>query len=227
MNRIGLISYGIYLPAGVETAEDAAVRAGLDVEQVHDLGIIRKVMPEPDDQPATMARKAALDAFSKTSEVRPDDVDVVIWIGEEYKDYIAQTASIRLQEELGCRNAFAFDLVGQGITSIVGLRAARDLMIGDPDINVVLLTGGTRNIDLVDYSNPDTHFLLPYSASGTAIILKRNSGQAELIDLAFHVDPDMADEVYVPGGGTEIPFSRDNLNSSLMFFQTPKAGSSG
>jgi 3-oxoacyl-[acyl-carrier-protein] synthase-3 len=29
----------------------------------------------------------------------------------------------------------------------------------------------------------------------------------------------MADAVYVPAGGTEIPFSEDNLNSALMYFQ--------
>jgi 3-oxoacyl-[acyl-carrier-protein] synthase-3 len=29
----------------------------------------------------------------------------------------------------------------------------------------------------------------------------------------------MADEVYVPGGGTEIPFDPENVDSELMFFQ--------
>jgi 3-oxoacyl-[acyl-carrier-protein] synthase-3 len=29
----------------------------------------------------------------------------------------------------------------------------------------------------------------------------------------------MADAVYVPAGGTEIPFSEDNLSSALMYFQ--------
>ena len=41
-------------------------------------------------------------------------------------------------------------------------------------------------------------------------------------DIEFTVDCEMADEVYVPGGGTEIPFSADNLNSKIMFFQTPR-----
>ncbi|MFH1136966.1 MAG: hypothetical protein V1816_12900 [Pseudomonadota bacterium] len=222
MDYIGLVTYGYYLPRETETAAAAAARAGLTVEDVLALGLTRKFIPAADDQPVVMAREAARRAFEKTTEVRPENVDAVIWIGEEYKDYIAQTASIRLQEELGCRNAFAFDLVGQGVTSIVGLRAARDLILGDSGINAVLLAGGSRNIDLVDYSNPDTRFLLPYSCSGGAMILKRNAGRARLLNLSFHVDPEMADEVYVPGGGCEIPFTPDNLGSYLMYFHTPR-----
>jgi 3-oxoacyl-[acyl-carrier-protein] synthase-3 len=166
-----------------------------------------------------MAVKAAKHAFEKASGVEPQDIDVVLWTGEEYKDYIAQTASIRLQEEVGCRNAWAFDLIGQGVTSLVGLRMARDLMIGDESVSTVLLAGGTRNVDLIDYTNPDTHFLLAASASGGAFILKRDHPNNHLLETAFCVDAEMADAVYVPAGGTEIPFSEDNLSSELMYFQ--------
>ena len=217
--NLGIVSYGLYLPSGFEDADEMAQRAGLKPEAVRVLGIERKFLPSPNDQPIPMAVKAAKHAFEKASGIAPQDIDVVLWIGEEYKDYIAQTASIRLQEEVGCRNAWAFDLIGQGVTAIVGLRMARDLMIGDESVNSVLLAGGTRNVDLIDYANPDTHFLLAASASGGALILKRDHPENHLIETAFCVDAEMADAVYVPAGGTEIPFSEDNLSSALMYFQ--------
>ena len=219
MNNIGIVSYGLYIPGGFETAKVVAEKSGLSVDAVKALGIERKILPAPDDQPVIMAVKAAKKAFESAKDLNPRDVDVVLWTGEEYKDYIAQTASIRLQEEVGCSNAWAFDLVGQGVTSILGLRVARDLMIADETVNTVLLAGGTRNIDLVDYSNLDTHFLLAYSASGGAILLKRDHDGNHLMNTNFIVDSEMADEVYVPGGGTEIPFSPENLTSKLMFYQ--------
>ncbi|MCX5907228.1 MAG: hypothetical protein NTY64_08575, partial [Deltaproteobacteria bacterium] len=125
------------------------------------------------------------------------EIDVVLWTGEEYKDYICQTASIRLQEEVGARKAWAFDLVGQGVTSLIGLRTARALIIGDPSIHTVLLAGGTRNVDLVNYANPNTRWMLPTSASGAALILRRGHSQNQLLSMATSVDPKMADEVYV------------------------------
>ena len=219
--KIGIVSYGLYFPKEFETAEDVAAKAGLTPQEVMALGIKRKCLPSQDDQPISMAVKAAEEAFQRAGGVQPADVDVVIWTGEEYKDYIAQTASIRLQEETGCRNAWAFDLVGQGVTSIIGLRIARDLMMGDESIDTVLLAGGTRNVDLVDYGNPDTHFLLASSASGGAMLLQRGLGRNKLLTTALTVDEDMADEVFVPGGGTEIPFRPENLASNVMFYRTP------
>ncbi|MFH1091332.1 MAG: 3-oxoacyl-[acyl-carrier-protein] synthase III C-terminal domain-containing protein, partial [Pseudomonadota bacterium] len=218
MTDVGLVSYGLYTPAEFETAAEIAAKAGLTAAEVRALGIEKKCRPSPDDQPIPMAVKAARQAFER-AEMRPEEVDLVLWTGEEYKDYIAQTASIRLQEETGCRRAWAFDLVGQGVTLLVGLRVARDLMIGDESVRIVLLAGGSRNVDLVDYGRPDTRFMLAASASGGAMILKRGHPRNRLLNAAIHVDPDMADEVYVPGGGTEIPFSHNNLGSELMFFQ--------
>ena len=222
--NIGIASYGLYIPAGIETAGEVAAKANLSAEEVIALGIKRKCLPSAEDQPVAMAVKAAKQAFKHAAGIQPVDVDVVIWTGEEYRDYIAQTASIRLQEETGCRKAWAFDLVGQGVTAILGLRVARDLIIGDESVNSVLLAGGTRNLDLVDYANPDTHFLLASSASGGAMLLQRGCGQNRLVAVDFSVDEDMSDEIYVPGGGTENPFSPDNLDTEIMFYQTPHPG---
>jgi 3-oxoacyl-[acyl-carrier-protein] synthase-3 len=220
MTEVGMVGYGLYFPAEFETAAEIASRAGLTLDQVATLGVRRKHRPSPEDQPVAMAVKAALRAFQQAEDISPDDVDVVVYTGEEYKDYIAQTAAIRIQEEVGCRRAFAFDLVEQGVSTVMGLRIARDMMIGDPDVRTVLLAGGTRNTDLVDYRRPDTRFLLPYSASGAAVLLRRDHGRNRLTGLAFHVDPEMADDVFVPGGGTEHPFREDNLASEIMFYRT-------
>ena len=218
---IGIVSYGLYLPERIESAEQIAEIADVTLDEVHRLGIKHRYRPSDDDQPVPMAVKAAQKAFETANHLDPMEVDVVIWTGEEYKDYIAQTPSIRVQEETGCRNAWAFDLVAQSVTLIQGLRLARDLIAGDDGIQTVLLAGGTRNIDLVDCKNPDTRFLLPCSASGGAVIMRRDYNRNTLLDTAFLVDSEMADEVYVPGGGTENPFSPENLNTEAMYFQTP------
>jgi len=217
---LGLVSYGLYLPACFETAEKIAGRSGLSREQVvRELGIEKKCLPAAEDLPVVMAVKAARQALERAREIDPGEIDVVIWSGEEYKDYIAQTAGIRVQEEVGARNAWAFDLIGQGTTSLVGLRTAQALMIGDPAVRTVLLAGGTRNIDLVDYLNPNTRWMLPASASGAALLLRRRHPRNRLLGTAFSVDPQMADEVFVPGGGTVRPFSPEILNTDAMFFQ--------
>lgn len=219
LEPVGLVSFGLFLPEGRQTAAELAAQSGLAVEELTELGLVRRCLPGPKDQPVAMAARAASQALEMTDLVGPKEVDLLLFIGEEYKDYIAQTASIRIQEELGCHQAWAFDLVGQGVTSLVGLRVARDLMIGDRSIRTALLAGGTRNLDLVDPKNPATRFLLPSSASGGAIILRRGHAHNRLREVAFRVDFQMADQVYVPGGGTENPVTLENLGSDQMSFQ--------
>jgi 3-oxoacyl-[acyl-carrier-protein] synthase-3 len=220
---LGLVSYGLYLPTGFETAEEIAGRSGLSRERVvRELGVEKKCLPAAQDLPVVMAVKAARRALERAGEIDPAEIDVVIWTGDEYKDYIAQTAGIRVQEEVGARNAWAFDLIGQGTTLLVGLRTAQSLMIGDPSVRTVLLAGGTRNIDLVDYVNPNTRWMLPASASGAALLLRRRHPRNRLLGTAFSVDPEMADEVIVPGGGTVRPFSPEILNTDAMFFQVAR-----
>jgi 3-oxoacyl-[acyl-carrier-protein] synthase-3 len=218
-SQLGVVSFGLYLPSGFESAEEIAERSGLSRDQVvGELGIEKKYSPSSEDLPVVMAVKAARQALERIREIAPEEIDVVIWTGEEYKDYIAQTASIRIQEEVGARNAWAFDLIGQGTTSLIGLRAAQDLMIGDPTVRTVLLAGGTRDIDLVDPSNPETRWMLPTSASGAALLMRRGHPRNRLLGTGFSVDPEMADEVFVPGGGTVRPFHPDILNTRAMFF---------
>lgn len=221
---IGIPGYGLYVPEAREELEEIAQKTGLDRHGLIELGIRGRIRPSLEEQPIPMAVKAARRAFQAVPSLDPMDVDVVIWTGEEYKDYVAQTAGIRLQEEVGCRHAWAFDLVGQGVTLIQGLRVASDLMRADGEIRTVLLAGGTRNGDLIDDRNPHTRFFLAASASGGAVILRRGEARNVLLDTALQVDPEMADEVYVPGGGTEIPFSPEILGSPLLYYQVRDPG---
>jgi len=152
------------------------------------------------------------------------DVNLVLWSGEEYKDYIAQTASIRLQKEVGATNAWAFDLVGQGTTLVTGLRVAAALMRGDAEIKTVLIAGGSRNCDLVDPANPDTRWLLDCSAAGGAVVLQRGIGKNLLLGFGMDVAADLSDEVAVPAGGTGLPFSLEVLNGPDMYYQVENPG---
>ena len=78
---IGMVSYGLYTPETFETAADLAAKSGLSLDEMKELGIERKCSPSGEDQPVSMAVKAAVQAFERARDVRPEDVDLVIWTG--------------------------------------------------------------------------------------------------------------------------------------------------
>jgi 3-oxoacyl-[acyl-carrier-protein] synthase-3 len=53
------------------------------------------------------------------------------------------------------------------------------------------------------------------------VLLQRGHSANLLQETAFLIDPEMADEVYVPGGGTMYPFSPENLDTEIMYYHTP------
>ena len=79
--NIGIVSYGLYTPETFETAADLAAGTGLTLEEVRELGIERKCCPSREDQPVTMAVKAAKQALERAGDLSPEDVDLVIWTG--------------------------------------------------------------------------------------------------------------------------------------------------
>lgn len=124
------------------------------------MGIKKKVMPASEkDHPISTGVEASRVALERGG-VDPEDVDLVIWAGEEYKEHPIITAGIKLQHEVGARNAWAFDISQRCGTMIVGLKLAKDMIIANDDINVVLVAAGYRNCDLINYQN---HRTRPYA----------------------------------------------------------------
>jgi 3-oxoacyl-[acyl-carrier-protein] synthase-3 len=64
------------------------------------MGIVRKCRADATMHPGEMAVRAAKKVLKG---IDPLSVDLVIWTGSEYKDYIVWTAGIYVQRELGLK----------------------------------------------------------------------------------------------------------------------------
>lgn len=208
-----LRALGLYLPAPRQTAADIATASGIPEAVVRDkMGIVEKPVPGPDDHPNEMAMRAARTAFAR-SGLSPESVDVVISITEEYQDYLLQSAGIAAAHALGCHRAWAYDLGQRCGAAVLALKQARELLITDPDIQTVLILGGYRNGDLVDYQDHATRFLFNLSAGGAAALVTRDGPGFELLGSAIEVDGSFAGDVLIPVGGTREPVTPENVHN--------------
>ena len=119
---------------------------------------------------------AAKQAIDKAG-IDPLEIDLVIYIGEEHKEYPLWTAGIKLQEAVGALNAWAFDVALRCGTTVMALKVAKAMMIADPRFKRFLLAGGYRNVDFIDYDNPRTRFMFNLGAGGGAILLKKGHNE--------------------------------------------------
>ncbi|MEZ4402887.1 MAG: 3-oxoacyl-ACP synthase [Kofleriaceae bacterium] len=204
---VGVMSLATYIPTPRMTAADLAAATGIGADVIETkFGIRAKPVPGPDDHPCEMGARAARTALAR-AEVDPLEIDVVISISEEYKEHPLMVSGIKLQQLVGARNAWAVDVAQRCCTTIAGLTLARALMQSDPRVRTVLLAGGYRNGDLIDYRNPRVSFMYALAAGGGAIVLRRDTGRNQLLGGALVSDGDFADDVSCAAGGTRQPIT--------------------
>jgi len=201
---------GIYLPQRHHSAADIAAASGLPEHVVRDkMGITRKTVPGPDDHPNAMGVHAAREALADAA-VGAEEIDVVISMTEEYKEFPVWTAGIKTAHEIGATRAYAFDLGQKCGTAVLGLKLASDMIKAD-GVEALLIAGGYRNGDLVSYTDPNVRFLYNLAAGGGAAVVKRDGPGFEILGSAFRTDGSFSEDVIVPVGGTRAPIDRDNV----------------
>ncbi|MGI9952792.1 3-oxoacyl-ACP synthase [Moorellaceae bacterium AZ2] len=213
--NIGIRSTGVYLPDRYMTSADVARESGIPEEVVEKkLGFRRKPVPGPDDHTIEMGIRAARRALEKGG-IDPREIDLVIYIGEEYKEHPLQTGAIKLQGGIGAERAWGFDVQLRCGTTVMALKVARDMMLADESLNTVLLAGGYRNVDFIDYKNPRVRFMYNLGAGGAALVLQKNYGRNEVLASKIITDPSLADMVGVTAGGTRVPMTPEALAQGL------------
>lgn len=215
LQSVGIISTGTYIPKDFLTGEDISKRSGIPKEIVEKkLGILKKPIPGPDDHTCEMGIIAAREAINK-AKISPLDIDLIIYIGEEHKEYPLWTAAIKMQQELGAVNAWGFDVAMRCGTTIMALKVAKNMMRSDDSIKTVLLAGGYRNVDFIDYENPRTRFMYNLGAGGGAILLQRGVQKNHVLESHLITDGTFSEDVVVVAGGTKNPITKEALEQKL------------
>ena len=207
MNGVGILGYGIYLPDHHMSAADIAAATGgrWSEAAVRDkLGIVRKTVPGPGDGTQEMGARAAADALVRTG-IDPQEIDLVLCVGEEWKEYPLTTSATYIQARIGAQRAWGIDIQQRCNSTVAALKIAKDMMSADPDIATALIVGGYRNGDLIDYADPDVSFMYDLAAGAGALILKRGLGRNRVLGSHIMTDGSLARDTGVWYGGTEHP----------------------
>jgi len=211
--NVGIVGIGVYLPeTTMSAAEISAATQGVWSTQavIDKLGIVQKTIPGPHDGTQEMGALAALDCL-KNSDVKPEEIDVILCFGEEWKEYPLTTSALYIQDRIQAVNAWGIDVQNRCCTSVAAMKMAKDMLIADDEINVVLVAGGYRNGDFVDYTDKDMSMMYNLGAGGGAILLKKNANKNLLLGSHLVADGSLARTAGVEIGGISQPFTCENL----------------
>ncbi|MBZ4655162.1 MAG: 3-oxoacyl-ACP synthase [Bacillota bacterium] len=213
--QVGLVDYEVYIPENFVEAEELSTLTNIPAKiLVEKFGVKRKPVGGPEDHCVTMAIKSARKLLEKTG-TDPKEIDLIIYPGEEYKEYICWTGSIKIQKELKAEKCWAFDISYRCAATPVALKLAKELMITNEEIKTVLIAGGNTNAYLINYNDPNSSFMFDMGPSGHAALLKRGYEKNLILGTGIHTEPVFADDVIAPYGGTKNPITVDVVESGM------------
>lgn len=217
--NVGIVGTGIYIPDNYITAKEIAEATdGVWTEDAvrNKLGINKKSVAsdKPSDGTQEMGALAALDCIEKTG-VNPEEINLILCIGEEWKEYPLTTSALYIQDRIGATKAWGIDVQNRCCTCVSAMKIAKDMMMADDEINTVLIAGGYRNGDFVDYKDKNMSMMFNLSAGGGAILLKKNYNKNLLLGSHIISDGSLARTAGVEIGGTANPFTEENLSEGL------------
>jgi 3-oxoacyl-[acyl-carrier-protein] synthase III len=173
-------------------------------------------VPGPGDGTVAMGIKAARKALYY-SQLAPDEIDLVIWSGEEIKEFRNWPVGPKIQKELGLNKAWSFDMQQRCGTTLVALKLARDMIRADARTTNVLIASGYRNADLIHYPNPRVRWMYYLAAGGAACVVQRNCPRNQILESHFISDGSFAGDVYVPQGGSAEAVTVEGLNEGKQY----------
>ncbi|MBI4776781.1 MAG: 3-oxoacyl-ACP synthase [Deltaproteobacteria bacterium] len=213
----GILSFAAYVPRAYHDAEYIASRSDTPADIIRGkLGWRQKNVPGPGDGTVAMGLKAARKALYY-SGLSPDDIDLVIWSGEEVKEYRNWPVGPKLQKELGINDAWSFDMQQRCGTTMAALKTAREMIRGDGRIVNILIATGYRNSDLIDYANSRVRWMYFLAAGGAACVVQRDCPKNEILEGHFMSDGSFAYDVYVPQGGSVAPLTAEGLQQGQQY----------
>ncbi len=210
--NVGIVGTGIYIPSEFMTAKEISEKTlGTWTEEavIEKLGIIKKPIAGKHEGTQEMGALAAMDVLKRTG-IDPMDIDVILGIGEEWKEYPLTTSALYIQDRIGAWNAWGIDLANRCCTTVTTMKMAKDMMIADDSINTVLIAGGYRNGDFVDYTDKDMSMMYNLGGGGGAIILQKNYNKNLLLGSHIIADGSLSRSAGVEIGGTVNPITGDN-----------------
>ncbi|HXO21826.1 MAG TPA: beta-ketoacyl-ACP synthase III [Thermoanaerobaculia bacterium] len=178
-------------------------------------GIRERRIAGPHESLSSFAVPAAENALEMAG-VRGADVDVVICATVTPDMPFPATANL-IQHRIGATRAASFDL-SAGCTGFVYALGVGEQFIESGWAKTVLVVGGEVLSKIVDWTDRGTCVLFGDGA-GAVLLQAQADDSRGVLASAMHSDGSLADLIYLPGGGSKHPPSRELYDSGLAFIK--------
>lgn len=215
MKRARIVGTGAYVPEAVLTSKDLEQRIDTTEEWIITrTGIRERHIAAEGECTSDMAAQAARRALEMAG-IGAQDIDLIV-VGTITGDYPWPATACLVQEKIGAKRAFAYDLSAACSGFVFALDAAVK-QIQSGAVNKALVIGAEVLSRIVDWEDRNTCVLFGDGAG--AVVLSAEEGEHGVLSTHLHSDGSYWELLYQGGFGARHPASAQGLDQRLPFLK--------
>jgi 3-oxoacyl-[acyl-carrier-protein] synthase-3 len=214
IKAVGITGIGMYVPKKILTNQDLEKMVDTSDEWITTrTGIKKRRIVSPGTPASTLATEAAERALEE-AKLQPEDLELII-VATITPDMLFPSTACFVQAKIGAKNAAAFDIGAACSGFLYGLTSAKHFITSGMYKNALVI--GVEVLSAVtDWTDRNTCVLFGDGA-GAAVVQPVNSGG--IISSYLGSDGNLADLLYLPGGGSRHPASKDTIKERLHYIK--------
>jgi 3-oxoacyl-[acyl-carrier-protein] synthase-3 len=210
VKRAKITAVGHYLPeyrmtnAELETmmdTNDEWIRTRTGIQE-------RRILKDEDKATAFMGCEAAKEALQR-ADVSADEIDLII-LATVTPDYFFPATACLVQNMLGAKKAFAFDL-SAACSGFLYALSTGSMYIEAGRAKKVLIIGTDKMSSILDYTDRTTSILFGDGAG--AVVLEESTDETGIIDQIHYTEGDVNCALYQHAGGSLNPATQETLDN--------------
>jgi 3-oxoacyl-[acyl-carrier-protein] synthase-3 len=213
MIRAKITGVGSYAPKRVlSNADLGKMVATSDEWIVQRTGIRERRIADEGEATSDLALRAAQQALERANLV-PEDIDFIV-VGTTTPDMLFPSVGNLVQHRLGCRRVGSVDLLAACAGSIYSLGVGAKF-VETGKYRRVLCIGAETLSRITDFTDRGTCVLLADAAG--AVVLEPAEDDSGLIDVDLASDGQYWELLYMPGGGSRHPATRETVEARMHY----------
>jgi 3-oxoacyl-[acyl-carrier-protein] synthase III len=212
--RAKISALGIYVPPRLLTNADLEKMVDTSNEWIMSrVGIRERHIVDKGVATSDLAVEAAKKALAQRS-LTPTDIEAII-VGTVTPDMFFPSTACVVQNKLGAKGAWGFDLSAACSAFIYSLQTGAQF-INSGAHKRVLVIGSDVMSSIIDYTDRATCVIFGDGA-GAVILEPAEDDSVGLIDFIHEIDGSGGESLYMPGGGSLNPSSKETIEKKMHY----------
>jgi 3-oxoacyl-[acyl-carrier-protein] synthase-3 len=216
LSKVKISALGCYVPPGVLTNKDLERMVNTNSEWIVErTGICERHIAGPEMATSDMGTEAARVALAARG-ITGADLDAIL-VCTVTPDMLFPSTACLIQDRLGCRRAWGFDLIAACSSFLYGLTTGAALISAGAHKKVLVIGSDTMS-RIIDYTDRATCILF---GDGAGAMLLEPSGESDdgagFIDFVGEIDGSGGDFLKMPAGGSRLPASAETVERRLHY----------